>query len=114
MEGATLPIAGAGIRSFRVAVARMSINRIWMWLTCEVGRVAGGAQAMLATFDDGPVAEWVAGWLPTAGGGLPGWVERSVERLLVAWCDQSDEAVMAEARPGNEGVLGCRPVTPRW
>ena len=44
------------------------------------------------------VAERAAALADAADGALPGWVERSVERLLVAWYDRADPAVMEEAR----------------
>ena len=35
---------------------------------------------------------------------LPGWVERSVERLLVEWSGVADPAAMAEARVAGEAA----------
>lgn len=42
---------------------------------------------------------------------LPGWVERSVERLLVAWSGAADAGVMAEAR--RAGLAAQADVSPQ-
>ena len=50
-----------------------------------------------------PEAERLASAIEAA---LPGWVERSVERILVAWQGQADPAVMERARSAGRRAAG--------
>ena len=53
---------------------------------------------MTGAGDDAAVAERAGVLAAAVEAALPGWVERSVARLLVAWSGEADPAVMAEAR----------------
>ena len=59
----------------------------------------------MATSDDAQVAERAEALAAAVEAALPGWVERSVERLLVAWAGRADPAVMAEARTAGVAAV---------
>lgn len=57
-----------------------------------------------ADADEAAVAERAAALATAVEAALPGWVERSVERLLVARSDEADPAVMGEARRAGQAA----------
>ena len=54
--------------------------------------------------DDAAVAERAEVLAAAVEAALPAWVERSVERLLVAWSGKADGAVMDEARAAGRAA----------